>query len=105
MSIYEQSELYGGQRDENRDARPKLKAVTTRDPEAILIAEDSGKIIGTVSLIEDGRVAWLFRFAVLKTNIETAVLEQLQKKAFTILKSRGHNQVIVYSPAANGNLD
>lgn len=105
MAIYDQSELYGGQRDENRDGRSKLQTVISRDPQAILIAEDDNSIVGTVSLIEDGRVAWLFRFAALKSESEKQVLTELQRYAFDILKSRGHNQVLVYSPAGNPNLD
>jgi hypothetical protein len=58
-----------------------------------------------VSLIEDGRVAWLFRFAALKLDNEAEILKQLQAHAINILKSRGHNQVLVYSPSGNSNLD
>jgi ribosomal protein S18 acetylase RimI-like enzyme len=105
MAIYDQSELYGGQRNDNRDSKEKIQNVIAQDPESIIIAEDAGNIVGTVSLIEDGRVAWLFRFAALKLDNEAEILKQLQAHAINILKSRGHNQVLVYSPSGNSNLD
>lgn len=105
MALYDKSDLYGGQRDDNRDSKAKLQAVTSHDPEAILIAEYNGRIVGTVSLIEDGRVAWLFRFAVEQSKDEKAILGQLYAAASRILKHRGHNQVLVYSPVGHTHLD
>jgi hypothetical protein len=105
MKLYDQSRLYGGQRDDNRDSRSRLKNRITNDPDAIIVAEDEGIIVGTVSLIEDGRVAWLFRFAVQKISNEAAVLDALYTHAAYILKSKGHNQVLVYSPTGNSHLD
>ena len=105
MTLYDQSELYGGQRDENRDSRSKLQNRIASDPDAIIVAEDDGEIVGTVSLIEDGRVAWLFRFAVQKMQNEKEILKELYDYAAKALKSKGHNQVLVYSPAGNANLD
>jgi hypothetical protein len=62
-----------------------------------------GKIVGTVSLIDDGRVAWLFRFAV--KDQQVAVAQQLHDAAIGILQARGHKQVLVYSPVGNAALD
>jgi N-acetylglutamate synthase-like GNAT family acetyltransferase len=94
--LYKQSELYGGQFDENRDARERLQKKIESDADAILIAEKNGEIVGTVSLIDDGRVAWLFRFCVVNEDMITA--ERLFEKAAEALRRRGHNQVLVYSP-------
>lgn len=101
-SLYKQSHLYGGQFDENRDSSEKLNKLIKADPEAILVAERRDKIIGTVSLIEDGRVAWLFRFAVMQGEDEVTL--KLYEEATGILKAREHSQVIVYSPADNKEL-
>lgn len=105
IDLYDQSELYGGQRDDNRDSRSRLQNRITNDPDAILVAEDNGNIVGTVSLIEDGRVAWLFRFAVQKITNEKDILDQLYMHAVKRLKAKGHNQVLVYSPEGDGALD
>ena len=104
-ALYLQSGLYGGQFDLARDSEEKLDAVTKADPQSILICEQGGKTLGTVSLIENGRVAWLFRFAVEKTNAEKEVLKTLYEAACDILRSRGHDEVLVYSPLDNENLD
>lgn len=105
MALYDQSDLYGGQRDDNRDSREKIREVIARDPESIIVADDNGKIVGTVSLIENGRVAWLFRFAAIKSENEIEILGLLQLKASGIFKSRGHDQMLVYSPVGNGDLN
>ena len=103
-ALYKQSALYGGQFDENRDSEERLRKRTEADPDAILVAEQDGEIIGTVSLIEDGRVAWFFRFAVLQGNDEAAVTKALCDKAFEALKAKGHNQVLVYTPVGDERL-
>lgn len=65
-ALYLDSSTFGGQFDEARDASDRLQKKIEADPDAILVAELENKIVGTVSLIDDGRVAWLFRFAVKK---------------------------------------
>jgi len=101
--LYLHSEWYGGQFDEARDSRESLAKKIANDPGSILVCEEHGIMIGTVSIIEDGRVAWLFRFAV-RDNYQ-AVVQELYDKAVDILKSRGHTQVLVYSPAGDSELD
>ena len=102
-ALYKQSELFGGQFDENRDSEERINKKIAEDSEAALVCELEGKIIGTVSLIEDGRVAWLFRFAVLPGDQAKEVTRLLWEKASEIFKSRGHNQVLVYAPAGDAN--
>ncbi|PZQ43731.1 MAG: hypothetical protein DI551_11555 [Micavibrio aeruginosavorus] len=100
-ALYKQGDLYGGQFDPDRDSPQRLKAVTEKFPEAILVAERTGKICGTVSLIEDPRTAWLFRFAA--PDDETT--SQLFEAASLILKSCGHKQVLVHGAAGSAALD
>ncbi|MCA9313329.1 GNAT family N-acetyltransferase [Candidatus Saccharibacteria bacterium] len=102
-AIYLDSSTFGGQFDEARDAADRLRKKIEADPDAILVAEDDGRLVGTVSLIDDGRVAWLFRYAVQKD--QTEALKALHDKAIEILKSRGHTQVLVYTPVGNMELD
>jgi hypothetical protein len=67
------------------------------------VNEADAEITGTVSLIVNARVAWLFRFAV--RNNDREVTTALHKKAVEILRSRGHTQVLVYTPSGNRSLD
>lgn len=102
-ALYLDASIFGGQFDEARDSEERLKKKIEADPEAILVAEIDGDLVGSVSLIDDGRVAWLFRFAVKDNDLEVA--EKLKNQAIEILKGRGHKQVLVYSPAGNSMLD
>lgn len=102
-ALYLDSGTFGGQFDEARDASERLRKKIEADPDAIIVAVENEKIIGTVSLIDDGRVAWLFRFAVPLTN--GGVTKALHDKALELLKARGHSQVLVYTPVGNADLD
>lgn len=104
-SLYLDSSTYGGQFDENRDSQERLRKRVEADPDAIIVAEEADKLVGTVSLIEDGRVAWLFRFAVAHTDNESEVAAQLCQHALEALRGKGHHQVLVYTPVGNQNLD
>lgn len=105
ISLYKDSSLYGGQFDENRDAKQKLQKRIENDPDAILIAELNGKVVGTVSLIEDGRVAWLFRFCVIETKNHDEITQALFTKAKEALHAKGHHQVLVYTPVGKEKLN
>lgn len=99
-ALYLETSLYGGEFDPARDAEDRLAAVTRTTPDAILVAENNDVIVGTVSLIDDGRVAWLFRFAARTPE----AVQQLYKTACDIFKKRGHKQVLVYSPVGDAGL-
>ncbi len=103
-SLYEDSATFGGQFDEARDSEDKLKKLVDEKPNAILVAEIDNAIVGTVTLFEDGRSAWLYRFAVKKEN-EKEVSFALWNEAKVIMKNRGHSQVLVYAPAGNLNFE
>lgn len=102
-ALYEHTEWYGGVFDEARDGRDRLVKVIKNDSEAILVYDDREKINATISIIDDGRVAMLYRFVVAPENLEIA--KQLYSKAVTILKSRGHSQILVYSAIDSPELD
>lgn len=102
-ALYLDNSTFGGQFDAARDAHDRLQKRIEADPDAILVAENGKGLVGTVSLIEDGRVAWLFRFAAKDQDAEVA--NALHDKAMEILKSRGHEQVLVYSPVGDQQLD
>lgn len=102
-ALYLDSSTFGGQFDEARDAANRLQKKIEADPDAILVAENDGKLEGSVSLIDDGRIAWLFRYAVQEDQHEA--LKALHDKAIETLKSRGHSQVLIYTPVGNTELD
>ncbi len=97
VNLYKGTTTCGGQFDEDRDSNERLEKLSNTKPGAILVAEDNGNIVGTVTLFEDVHAAWLFRFAVAENS--TNVTRELYVKAVEILKSRGHKQVLVYAPA------
>jgi hypothetical protein len=68
-----------------------------------MVYEESGKLLGTISLIEDGRVAWLYRFIV--RDFEPTVTKELYDRAVVVLRDRGHTQVLVYSSTDDKQLD
>lgn len=100
--LYLHSEWYGGVFDEARDGRGRLAGKIAEDPQAILVYEKDGELLGTISIIEDGRVAWLYRFVV--KDHDKAVASELYAAATANLKARGHNEVLVYTPAEDNTL-
>lgn len=101
--LYMHSEWYGGQFDDARDARERLAKKIVHDPDSILVYAVNSEIVGTISMIEDGRVAWLFRFAV--RDNDQKVSKELYEEATKILKSRKHTQILVYTPVGDTDLD
>lgn len=101
--LYARKELYGGIFDEARDGRDRLRLKILQDPQAILVYEINDEIVGTISIIEDGRVAWLYRYIVLDFNQE--ILQKLYDAAAEIVRSRGHKEVLVYSQAGDEQLN
>jgi len=100
--LYLHTEWYGGQFDEARDGRERLADKIKQDPEAIWVYEKDGGIVGSVSLVDDGRVAMLFRLAV--KNNDQLITKELYNQAIKILRKRGHEQVLVYTPVDNDAL-
>lgn len=98
IKLYKDTEMPGSEFDINRDSEVKLTKRIAIDPESILLAEDNGQMVGSVSLIEDGRVAWLFRFRVREDiSNEEEVASALYESAKKALLDRGHHQVLVYT--------
>ncbi len=101
--LYEKTEWYGGVFDEARDRRLRLVDKISQDPDAILVFDESSVLKGTISIIEDGRVAMLYRFVANPSDMKTA--KALYVAATDVLKRRGHVQILVYSSPDNPELD
>lgn len=102
-ALYLHREWYGGVFDEARDGQERLAQKIADDPQAILVYERDGELLGTISIIEDGRVAWLYRFVV--KGFDSEITKELYDAAAKILKERGHSEVLVYMPVNDKNLD
>ena len=100
-ALYEMPETYGGQFDEDRDSKERLDEQSAKDTQSILVAEEGGRIVGTVSILADKRFAWLMRFAVM----DPRAVDMLYDEACRILKERGHKQVLVYAPASDSSFE
>src|SRR3989344_302141 len=72
-AIYEEGDLFA----ESIDTEENLKTKIERDPESILVAVKGQQIVGTVSLLEDGRMAYIFRVAVKKTERKQGIAAML----------------------------
>ena len=101
-ALYQSPNTFGGQFDKARDAKNRIDILAEKKPDCILVAESDEMIVGTVTLFEDGRSAWLYRFAVQKEN-ELEIASKLWEEAKATMKKLGHSQVLVYAPA--GNMD
>lgn len=88
-AIYEE----GGFFDKVIDREENLRAKSQRDPRSLLVAEKSQQVVGTVSIVEDGRMAFLFRLAVAKNARKQGVGRRLLQEGERILKKRGHELV------------
>ncbi len=103
-ALYRRHDLYGGQFDAHRDSPERLRAQTVDRPDTILVAASGTRILATVSLVEDGRVAWLYRFAVDQVPAEAEISAALYAAATGVLAARGHRQVLVYTPVGEERL-
>lgn len=85
-------EIYqtGGLFEEDCDLEDILAKKSERDPESLLVAVLHDKIVGTVSLVEDGRFAFIFRLAVKLDKQNRGIGSQLIAEAEKKLKQRGN---------------
>ncbi len=95
---------FGGEFDDARDIKERLDTLEASKPGSILVAERDDQIVGTVTLFEDGRSAWLYRFAVQQEN-ESEITQLLNRRALEIMKDRGHTQILVYAPAGDQHFE
>ncbi|HSX29154.1 MAG TPA: hypothetical protein VLE73_01185 [Candidatus Saccharimonadales bacterium] len=100
--LYQHSEWYGGQFSKARDGRERLATKIAEDPASLWVYERNDELIGSVSIVEDGRMAMLFRLVV--QDNDPAVTKELYDHAVSILRSRGHEQVLVYTPVGDKDL-
>lgn len=102
--LYKLPNTFGGQFDTARDSKEKLDDLIRIKPNSILVAEEDDVIVGTVTIFEDGRSAWVYRFAVQREN-EFEIASALWNEARRIAKEMGHSQILVYAPAGDADFE
>lgn len=88
-AIYEEGGLF----DKVTDKEKGLRTKSERDSESLLVAIKDQQIVGTVSIIEDGRIALLFRLVVKESERRQGIGRELMSEAERILKERGYEEV------------
>lgn len=100
IALYETSKQFPA--DAVTDSKEGLFSKISRDPESVLLAKEDNKLIGSVSIIEDGRIALLFRLVVSpESHDQNSVLKLLVSKSEEILKEKGYKEVHNTSPSDN----
>ncbi len=75
------------------DTLEALARMIERDPELILVAEENGKIIGTVWGGFDGRRGWIYRLAVAASHRGQKLGKRLMDEVEQRLKAKGCEKV------------
>lgn len=94
----------GGLHYEPMDSEERLREKISRDPNSILVAVESEKVVGTVSLMEDGRMAFIFRLAVDPENRNKGIGRRLMAEAERELFRMGYQEVNILAEEADTGL-
>lgn len=87
--------------DEVTDSQESIRRKIDRDPESILLAYEEEELVGSVSIIEDGRIAILFRLVTGETGGDHKIAKELVLHAGKILSKRGYTEVHITGPTEN----
>ena len=97
-ALYEEAGVY----DPETDAEERLLAKVEENPDSILVATDEdGTVLGTISIIEDGRIAILFRLVVKPGTAEHVLRMRLLHDAERILIEYGYREIHIIAPEEN----
>lgn len=80
------------------DSEKEIRSKISRDPDLFLVAEEGGRIVGTVMGAWDGRRGWLYHLGVLPSHQRKGVASALVGEAEARMKAKGVLKVnaIVY---------
>lgn len=102
IALYKKSDQF--KFDEVTDSESGITRKIEKDPESLLVTEENQQIVGSVSIIEDGRIALLFRLVADSTNSnKDEILKSLVEKAEAIVKDRGYLEVHNTAPTNDLN--
>ncbi|MGD0636512.1 MAG: GNAT family N-acetyltransferase [Nitrososphaerales archaeon] len=71
------------------DSEEEIRAKVQRDPELFLVAEDGGRIVGSVMGAWDGRRGWIYHLGVLPTRQREGVATRLVRELESRMKKKG----------------
>lgn len=94
----------GGLFHEPIDLQERMEQKITRDPSSIFVAVDSNRVVGTVSIMEDGRMGFIFRLAVEAGHRNRGIGLNLMIHAEGELASRGHDEIHILVEEDNPGL-
>jgi ribosomal protein S18 acetylase RimI-like enzyme len=94
----------GGLYYEPFDSRERLSEKISRDSKSIIVATEADRVVGTVSLMEDGRMAFIFRLTVNPENRNRGIGKALMLAAEKELFGRGHTEVNILVEEGNPEL-
>jgi ribosomal protein S18 acetylase RimI-like enzyme len=83
------------------DTASSLRALLTRDPECLLVADDSGRLVGTIIAGWDGWRAHLYRLAVAPERRRSGLASLLLDAAERRLHERGATRIDAMVIASN----
>ena len=92
--LYEESGWF----DPETDAEDRLGVKIERDSNSVLVAFSDDQAVGTVSLIEDGRIALFFRLVSKEGEKASTIRAQLLEEGEKILKQRGYKEAHIIAP-------
>ena len=75
------------------DTRERLEEKIRRNPDSIIVAEDKGRVIGNLFLVEDGWGAFIFHLAVHSSYRQKGIGQKLMIYAEESLKRKGARAV------------
>lgn len=94
----------GGLYYESMDSPQRLQKKISMDPDSILVAMESERVVGTVSLMEDGRMAFIFRLAVDPENRNRGIGKALMDEAERVLLRKGYKEINILVEEDNTEL-
>jgi len=92
-AIYSQTGWF----DKTTDSKTNLSRKISKDKGSILVATNKKGVVGTVSIINDGRIALLFRLLARNDTDGKKVRNKLMQEAEKFLKKKGYKEVHIIS--------
>ena len=84
--------------DPETDAEDRLNAKSERDPQSLLVAIQDDDLVGTVSLIEDARIAIFFRLVIKEAPNSDDIRSKLLSQGETIFQKKGYREAHIIAP-------
>lgn len=86
------------------EAPERLAEKVRRDSDSIIVAIINGEVVGTVTLMEDGRMPFIFRLAVRNDQRRHGIGQKLMEEAEKRLKDRGYTELNILVDENNEEL-